>query len=263
MNTKTWLIFGGVVVALLGGLIVISQQGKVSVDDINANSVLAASEASGNIADHAFGNASSKVILFEYGDFQCPGCQSAAPVMKQVKEKYADQIAFVFRNFPLVTMHPNAKAAAAAAEAAGKQGKYWEMHYRLFDAQNSWGSAAANKRTDIFVQYAQDIGVADLDTFKADLASAEVAKKISFDMALGSKLGASGTPAFFLGNEKIDQYFKDGALVDANTDGARQVWTDADAFGKLIIEPALKKAGIALPETAEAAPEAETAPATE
>lgn len=204
MNTKTWVIFGVVCVAVLGGLIAFSRQGAVSVDDVDQTSILAASEASGNIADRVYGNADSKVVLIEYGDFQCPGCASAAPNLKAISEEFKDQIAFVFRNNPLPTIHANARAAAAAAESAGLQGKYWEMHDLLYTQQTAWQGVAIDQRTNAFANYAQQVGVTDIEKFKTDMGSDAVNAKINFDLALGKKAGVSATPTILLNNEKIE-----------------------------------------------------------
>ncbi len=204
VNKKTWIIFIVICVAVLGGLVFVSRSQKVDVSGVDTSSVLAASDASGNIGDHVYGNKDSKVVLVEYGDFQCPSCEAAYPIVKQVKSEYKDKIAFIFRNNPLPTLHPNAKAAAAAAEAAGLQGKFWEMHDKLYDLQDSWSNQATSERTNTFVSYAKTIGVSNLDKFKADMSSDAVNKKISYDLSLGQKIGVTGTPTFTLGKDTLD-----------------------------------------------------------
>jgi protein-disulfide isomerase len=115
MSKKAWIVFVVIVVVLLGGLVYLSSRNKIDVSNVDVTTIQPASAASGNIADHVFGNSDSKVKLVEYGDFQCPGCGSVYPTLKTLSEKYQGQIAFIFRNFPLTTIHPNARAAAAAA----------------------------------------------------------------------------------------------------------------------------------------------------
>ncbi len=245
MTRNGWIIFSVLCITLLGGLIFISQRGKADVANINLESVQAASEQNGNIGDHTYGNMKSKVVLIEYGDFQCPGCGSAHPVIKQVVEKYKDKIGFIFRNFPLSAIHPNALAASSAAEAAGKQGKYWEVHNKLFESQSTWKDLAGQERTDYFKSVATDAG-ADPTQWLADLDSESVQKKINFDKALGQKKDVSGTPAFYInGNNVGDKYYAGDKLVDKKTENARLVWADATAFENLIIKPALKENGIA------------------
>jgi len=205
MNKYGWIIFSVAVIALLGGLIIWTRSANPAVDvsSVNNNSILAATADSGNIADHTEGKTDSKVILVEYGDFQCPSCGSAYPNVKTIMEEYGDRIALVFRNFPLTSIHPNAKAAAAAAESAGLQGKYWEMHDLLYQNQSAWETLDTTKRTDAFVSFATELQL-DTAKFTTDLSNQDVNKKISFDMALGKANSASATPTFFLNGEKLD-----------------------------------------------------------
>jgi len=213
MNKVGWIIFSAVVVLLLGSLIVWTRLNNPSVDvsAINNNSILAATAESGNIADHAKGNTESKVLIVEYGDFQCPSCGRAHPNVETLMDEYGDRVAFVFRNFPLTANHPNAKAAAAAAEAAGLQGKYWEMHNLLFENQNSWSSLTATTRVDAFNGYANQLSL-DIEKFKADYAAANVNDKINFDVALGKENGAAATPTFFLNGDKLDEEASGGIV---------------------------------------------------
>lgn len=204
MTKTAWIIFSAVIVIILGGLIFLSRQNSSAIDvsNVDAFSVLAASEQSGNIADRVYNDTVSDVVLVEYGDYQCPGCAAAHPHIKTLLEEYGDRISFVYRNLPLTTIHPNALAAAAVAEAAGQQGKFWEMHDILYEEQTSWQSQDAILRTDTFRGFAARLEL-DIETFNADLTSAEVASKISFDRALATKVGASSTPTFTLGNELL------------------------------------------------------------
>jgi protein-disulfide isomerase len=204
MDKVKWIIFSAVVVLILGGLVVYSRISSPSTDvsAIDANSIIGASDQNGQIGDRVYGAADSKVVLIEYGDFQCPGCGAVHPQVKVAMEEYKDRVAFVFRNFPLTTIHPNARAASAAAEAAGLQDKYWEMHDKLFEAQSDWETLTGEQRTDLFMSFASELGL-DQDQFKTDLASANVNTKISFDQALGKKVGVDSTPTFFLNGEKL------------------------------------------------------------
>lgn len=203
MSNKAWIIFAAVAVGLLTALVVVSGRNKVDVNSIDTRSVLSASEASGNIADQVYGKADSKVILVEYGDFQCPTCKTVHPIIKSLTEKYKGQIGFVFRNFPITNAHPNARAAAAAVEAAGLQGKYWEMHNKIFENQTAWGTLSANDRGSYFTNAAKELDL-NVDTFNADMASTNVTRKISFDQALGKKDNVSGTPAVFLNGQTVE-----------------------------------------------------------
>jgi protein-disulfide isomerase len=220
VNKKAWIIFVGVCFVLFGGLVVLARKDAVNVSSVDQSSIVAASAGNGNIADHVFGNKSGKTILIEYGDFQCPACGAAYPTLKTETEKYKDKLTFIFRNNPLTTIHPNARAGAAAAEAAGLQGKYWEMHNTLYENQNDWSTASFDKRTDFFVTYAKDVGVKDINKFKADLESKNVNSKIDFDLALGKKIPVQGTPTILLDGKQIDS----------------TVWSDQGKFDSVIAD---------------------------
>lgn len=204
MSTKAWILFAVITVGLLGGLVFLNQQEKIDVSSVDHNKIVAASADNGNIADHVYGSRDQKVVLIEYGDFQCPACASAYPVLKEVKEKFKDDLTFIFRNNPLTAIHPNARASSAAAEAAGLQGKFWEMHDLLYQNQNAWSQASIDKRTDLYEGYAKTIGIKDINKFKSDLGSKAVNDKIDFDLALGKKIPVEGTPTITLNGKKID-----------------------------------------------------------
>jgi protein-disulfide isomerase len=219
VSKKAWIIFVAICVVVLGGLVFLSRKDQVSVSGVDASKILAASTASGNIADHVFGSTSEKTILIEYGDFQCPACKSAYPIVKDVTDTYKDKMTFIFRNNPLTTIHPNARAGAAAAEAAGLQGKYWEMHDALYENQDSWSSAATDKRLSFFESYAKQVGVANINKFKTDMESKNVSDKINFDLALGKKVPVTGTPTILLNGKQIDsETWSDKAKMTAAID---------------------------------------------
>jgi protein-disulfide isomerase len=217
MNKVTWIIFGAVIVLVFGGLVVYSHVSNpsINVSKVDANSIISASTQNGQIADHVFGKVDSKVVLIEYGDFQCPSCGGAHPQLKAASEAYKDKVAFIFRNFPLTTIHPNARAASAASEAAGLQGKYWQMHDQLYEGQAAWENLTGDKRTDFFVSYASSLGL-DTAKFKIDLASTAVNSKISFDQALGKKIGVNATPSFYLSGKKLSDE-ESGQIVKGST----------------------------------------------
>lgn len=240
MTRTTWIAFVLVCVAILGGLIYTSQQDKVDVGDVETQSVQQPSQASGEIGDHIYGNKDAKVTIIEYGDYQCPGCASAAPNLKSIVDNQDGKVNLIFRNFPL-SMHPNARAAAAAAEAAGLQDKYWEMHDHLYKNQQTWSSYGANQRTDEFASYARELGL-DVERWKSDLEKPSIIAKINYDLALGKKSQVSGTPAIFVDGKLIDMGVKDGQLVGKGTADSQPVWANQAAFDKLIIQPALEKA---------------------
>ena len=218
MSTKSWIIFAAICVLIFGGLLFWSQRDRIDVSNINTNEILNAQSASGDIGDHVDGKKDAKVVLIEYGDYQCPGCGKAYPIVKSVMEKYGENVAFVFRNFPLTNIHPNARAAAAAAEAAGLVGgteKYWQMHDQLYESQQEWQDASAADRSELFAGYAQTIGL-DKAKFETALSksSSRINGKISFDQALGRKLNLTGTPTFYLNGTQLtsDQFQSETAL---------------------------------------------------
>lgn len=201
MSKSRWIIFGVVCVLVLGGLILLANKDKKDVSTIDPTQIIASTDT--EIGDHVYGNKNSKVVVFEYGDFQCPSCGGAFPQLKTIKETYKEQIAFVFRNFPLTSIHPNALSAATSAESAGLQGKFWEMHDALYLNQNSWSSASTKDRNDIFASYAGSVGV-NVDQYTKDLTSKKVADKIARDRAIGKKVGVDSTPTVFIGSDKMD-----------------------------------------------------------
>lgn len=204
MTRSAWLIFTVIVAGIMGGLVFNSKNSsdKIDVSKIDVAKIQTASESSGNIADRVLGNPESKVVLIEYGDFQCPACANENPKIMKVVEGYKDKIAFVFRNFPLTAIHANAKAAAAAAESAGLQNKYWEMHEILYKSQSKWDSLSGEERTKAFVSYAEELKL-DIEKFKSDMGLETVNKKINFDKALGQKINLNGTPSFVLNGQTL------------------------------------------------------------
>ena len=130
-------------------------------------------------APHVEGNTKSGITLVEYGDYQCPFCGQYFPIVKQVQAEFNDQIAFQFRNFPLVSVHQNAFAGARAAEAAALQGKFWEMHDLLYQNQSQWSEGG--DPTSFFKQYALQLGL-NVDQFNKDYASTKVNNAINADM---------------------------------------------------------------------------------
>ena len=224
--TKTrWIIFILICLGILGLIVLTNKNETVSSYDGDATKVI----SGGAIGDHVFGSTAGKVTLIEYGDFQCPGCESIYPNIKEIKEKYKDNLTFVFRNLPLTTIHPNALAAATAAEAAGRQGKFFEYHNMLYDNQDAWKSASAADRTKTFEAYATQLGL-DTAKFKSDLTSQEVTDKINRDRSTARKFGYTSTPTLMLNGQKVSQ----------------EVTFDKDKLSQLI-EEEFKKAGIKLP----------------
>ncbi len=169
-------------------------------------------------SNHIFGEGKKNVTLIEYGDFQCPACKAYYPLVKDLKEKYKSDIFFQFRNYPLESLHQNARAGARAAEAANLQGKFWEMHNALYENQDSWKDSG-NPLT-IFSALAQQSGVTDIPKFEADYKSSAVNSIINADLKEAQKLGATATPTFVLDGKKIEDNPRDGASFDKLIDDA-------------------------------------------
>lgn len=148
---------------------------------------------------HIKGPKDAKVTLIEFGDFQCPACGMAHPVVSQLLKDYDGKIRFVFRQFPL-PMHANGKTSAQAAEAAGEQGKFFEMYDALYENQKEWGED--KNPMQFFEKYAKNIGL-DVEKFKKDVEAKKYEEFIQKEIADGNALGVSATPTFFLNNEKI------------------------------------------------------------
>ncbi|HCC05784.1 TPA: disulfide bond formation protein DsbA [Candidatus Nomurabacteria bacterium] len=151
--------------------------------------------------DHVRGALDGKVTLVEFADFQCPACGAYEPLIRKVLADNPTTLKIVFRHFPLTQIHQNALIAAKATEAAGVQGKFWEMHDILFDKQKDW-SLGLNAR-DFLVGYAKTLGLDEVK-FSADLNSSTIEKKILAEYQEGAKLGVNGTPSFFINGKKIE-----------------------------------------------------------
>lgn len=146
---------------------------------------------------------SGKVKIVEFGDFQCPSCGAAHPILKQLLSENTADISFTFRNFPLPQLHQNAMTAAEAAEAAGKQGKYFEMHDKLYETQKEWSTLS--NPLDTFVLYAKGLGM-DENTFKQDVEGEAYKNLIDTDVADGTALGVNATPTIYINGKKMDAF---------------------------------------------------------
>jgi protein-disulfide isomerase len=146
--------------------------------------------------DHAQGPESAPLTLVEYGDYECPYCGRAYPIVQTVQKRLGPKLRFVFRNFPLTEIHPHAEQAALAAEAAGELGKFWEMHDALFDNQRSL-------EPNHLMSYAEAIGL-DAREFSKELKSLALAERVREDFMSGVRSGVNGTPTFFIGGQRYD-----------------------------------------------------------
>lgn len=148
--------------------------------------------------DHRTGNLKAKIVLVEYGDYQCPHCGIAHPFTKKLLRQYGQDLLFIFRNFPLQEMHPQALISAQAAEAADKQEKFWEMHDTIFEHQNI---LSANN----LLNFAERLNL-DIEKFSKDWKSKIVLSKVETDFDGGIRSGVNGTPTFFLNGNRLETY---------------------------------------------------------
>ncbi|HMI49423.1 MAG TPA: DsbA family protein [Gemmatimonadaceae bacterium] len=174
--------------------------------------------------DHAAGPDDAPVTLVEYGDYECPYCGMAHPIVQRAQQQLGSDLRFVFRHFPLAEAHPHARLAAQAAEAAGAQGKFWEMHDALFEHQDALGG-------EDILSYAQSIGL-DIAKFARDLEAPTYAKKVRDDFRSGVRSGVNGTPTFFVNGIRYDGSWANeaafiGTLREAASKAGRGVGADA------------------------------------
>ena len=158
-------------------------------------------------SDHALGPETALATLVEYGDYQCPACGQAYPIIKELLDRVGRRVRFVFRNFPLATVHPHAEGAAEAAEAAGAQGQFWAMHDVLFENQEALGG-------EDLVGYASALGL-DEPRFVGELTEHAHAARVREDFVGGVRSGVNGTPTFFINEGRHDGPFDLDSLLGA------------------------------------------------
>ena len=146
--------------------------------------------------DHIQGPPDAPVSLLEYGDYQCPACGDAYPMVKAIQGRLSGQLCFAFRNFPLTNIHPYAEHAAEFAEAAGAQGRFWEMHDLLFENQRALDDEA-------LVEYARSLGLDDTRLIK-EINDGDYAGRVREDFRHGVRAGVNATPTFFINGERYD-----------------------------------------------------------
>ena len=161
---------------------------------------------------HARGFPNARVKIEEFGDFQCPSCAALSPALSQAEQKYHGRLCVIFRHFPLAA-HKHAQEAARAAEAAGLQGRFWEMHDLLYGSQLLWTRAAETR--EFFNQFAKSLGL-DLERFKIDMESEQMKARIDADQQRAASLGVNRTPAIFINGERLpDSSLNQKALQEA------------------------------------------------
>lgn len=192
MEKETKILLGivaAIVAGLIGVFVVFNKSGSSTAVD-SGKLVRADSQKEGTGA----------VQLVEFGDYQCPSCGAAHPITQKILQDFAGKVTFVFRNFPLETIHKNAMVAAKYAQASSKQNKFWEMHNKLYESQEEWSDLADPK--DKFAEYAKELGM-NADQLKKDAAEQTVADYIQRDIDDGTSLGVTGTPTFFVNGKQV------------------------------------------------------------
>ncbi len=197
-KTEFWIIGIFVVLVIVIAIVasVLSSGGASTAQPFNATTVPPLTSA-----DWTRGDATSTVSVIEYGDFECPACGAYEPIVEQLTQEYGGRVLFAFRNFPLYQIHPFAMIAAQAAEAAGLQGKYWQMHDLLYKDQTQWTAdttiSTSTVVSNYFDGYAQSLGL-NVAQFNSDINSAKVTAKVQKDLASGNAAQVDHTPTFFI-----------------------------------------------------------------
>lgn len=189
-SKRFWIILAVIIVGFFGFIMFNKEKGS------NGGSAASAQGSS-----NYYGKEDSPVTITEFVDFQCEACYAYYPYVKQVKEKYKDQVKFQVRYFPITSGHQFAMQAAKSAEAAARQGKFWEMHDKLFEGQKTWEQTTDPQ--SYFDQYAKSIGL-DMEKFNADRTSSDVNSVVNKDLADVKALGGSGTPTFAINGKKVE-----------------------------------------------------------
>lgn len=214
-SALTWLITVAIIIGIVWGLVLLVRSGS------NSDVVATAEEITDE--DWTLGPIDAPIQLIEYSDFQCPACAAYESVLKQIKSEYSDTLEFAYRHFPLRSIHPHAQLAGQAAEAAGLQGKFWEMHEKIFETQPIW--SVRPRVDDFFVDLASEIGL-DTEQFEDDLRSDIVKSAVDADYLSAINAGVSATPTFILNGNRIpnpagiEQFRQvlDAALAAAQTE---------------------------------------------
>jgi protein-disulfide isomerase len=157
--------------------------------------------------DHVIGPANARVTLVEYGDYECPHCGAVHPIVRAARKAFGGNLRFVFRHFPLRSSHPHALAAAKAAEAAAAQGKFWEMHDRLYQRQTELTDRDLER-------HARELGL-DVERFRTSLGERAHEERIRQDLASAAESGARGTPSLFLNGERYEGPLERDAIFAA------------------------------------------------
>src|SRR5437867_1200936 len=209
-----FIIVGGIALATIGSGAMLYRAKRPQLLTIPEEKILPGKDGAESV--HVRGNPDAPVTLEEFGDFQCPPCGNLSVFIDELVKEYGPRLRVVFRNFPLPN-HKHAREAALAAEAAGLQGRFWDMHDVLYREQAVW-SNAPNAR-ELFESYAGTIGL-NLDQFRKDMDGEKATERVDSDHALGDSLGVKLTPTLFINNHPVDPKDKNPEGVRAAIDAA-------------------------------------------
>lgn len=206
-NTTKWIaisVVSALFLALFIGTIFVAKnkedkQAEIQAQFATPRNVRTASTTKTEATNSAM--AANAITITEYADLQCPACQYHHPIVKELLAAYPDKVKLAFKHYPLSAAHPNAMDAAIAAEAAGRQGKFFQMVDMMYERQNAWAGLPDPKAK--FVEYAKELGL-DIDKFNADLKDKELESLVNKDREEGINNGVNATPTFFIGNERIN-----------------------------------------------------------
>lgn len=194
MGKSFWIVVAGVIILMFGAFLFFREDANAPSQSQSGGDPLKVTAD-----DHIRGAEDASVTIIEYGDFQCPHCARAEPVLEDILNKNPDEVRLVYRHFPISSIHPHARDAARASEAAGRQDDFWAMHDLLFARQQEWSNDP--KARDTFAGYAGQLGL-DMEQYRSDFETA--GDSVDSDLNTAKELGVQSTPAFFLNGEKVE-----------------------------------------------------------
>lgn len=232
-SQKRWMLWGGVALILIVGLYGVTR--LAGGGPVEGQPELLVGEISAT--DWSYGNEDAPVHILEYSDFQCPACKQFYPVVRQLEEAFPQDVLVTYRHYPLRQIHPNAQLAGQAAEAAGIQGKFWEMHDRLFDTQSMWENGGSRVH---FIDLATELEL-DIDKFKGDMGSSELKDIVNNNYNSAIKNGLTGTPSFFINGQRIQnprgyEAFEGLVLAELERLGLERTPTDEESLNTVVGE---------------------------
>lgn len=184
-DNSSLLIIGGIFIVAVVGIFFLAANSQEPESDGQVK----------NLQDWSKGSTSdtAPVVITEYSDFECPACGSVFPVLEEVVAAYPEEVTFIYKHYPISSSHEHALPAAEAAEAAGAQGKFWEMHALIFENQN-------NLSKNLYIQFARDLGL-DIDRFEREIKNGTYRADVFADRDEGDNLGVTGTPTIYINGE--------------------------------------------------------------